>query len=91
MLCVDKSGDSAVFLYFCDHMQGNRCLTTGFRSVDLDDTSLRDSAQSQCNIQAQGTGRDRLHIHLRGRVAELHHCSLAIFFFKLCNRCVERF
>ena len=91
MLRVDKSGDSSVFLYFCDHMQGNRRLTTGFRSVNLDDTSLRDSAQSQCNIQAQGTGRDRLHIHLRGRVTELHHCSLAIFFFKLCNRCVERF
>ena len=41
MLCIDKSGDSAVFLYFCDHMQGNCRLTTGFRSVDLDNTSLR--------------------------------------------------
>ena len=73
MLCIDKSSDTASLLYFCHHMQGNRRLTTGLRSVYLDDSSLRNTAQSQCNIQAQGAGRNRLYIHIRTRITQLHH------------------
>ena len=73
MLSVDKSGDPTALLYFRYHMESDRRLTTGLRSVYLDDSSLRNTAQSQCNIQAQGAGRNRLYIHIRTRITQLHH------------------
>ena len=41
MLCIDKSCDTASFLYLSNRMQGNGRLTTGLRSIDLDDSSFR--------------------------------------------------
>ena len=91
MLCIDKSSDTASLLYFCHHMQGNRRLTTGLRSVYLDDSSLRNTAQSQCNIQAQGAGRNRLYIHIRTRITQLHHRAFSVCFLNLCQRSIQCF
>ena len=52
MLSIDKTGDAASLLYFGDHVERHCCLTAGFRSVYLDDTSLWNSAQSQRKIKA---------------------------------------
>ena len=41
----------AALLRLRDDMQRKRRLTGGFRSVDLHNTSLRNTAKSQCNVQ----------------------------------------
>ena len=51
MLRVDEASDTAALLYLCHHVQGHRGLTTGLRAIDLDDTSLRDAAQSQRQVK----------------------------------------
>ena len=53
MLRINKSGDAASLLYLCHRMQCNRRLTTGFRSVDLYDTSLRQTTDSKRQIKTQ--------------------------------------
>ena len=52
MLSVDKSGDPAALLDFRYHVERDRCLTTGLRSVDLNDTSFRKAAKSEGDIKA---------------------------------------
>ena len=52
MLCIDETGDTASLLNLGYHMKRYGCLTTGLRSVDLDHTSLWNTAQSQRNIKA---------------------------------------
>ena len=78
MLRIDKSGDAVPLLRLCDHMQCNRSLTTGFRTIDFDDTSAGNTAEPQRNIQSQRTGRDSLHVHMRVLIAQLHDRTLAI-------------
>ena len=51
MLRIDEASDTAALLYLCHHVQGHRGLTTGLRAIDLDDTSLRDAAQSQRQVK----------------------------------------
>ena len=52
MLGVDKAGDAVPLLNLGDHVQSYRGLTARLRSVDLYDTSLRDSAESERDIKA---------------------------------------
>ena len=52
MLCINKSRNASTLLYLSYHMKSNRGLTTGFRSVDLNNSSLRNTSCSQCNIKA---------------------------------------
>ena len=51
MFCINKSGNPASFLHFRNHVKCNGCLTAGFRSVNLDDTSLGNTTYSKCNIK----------------------------------------
>ena len=86
VLRVDESCDAAPLLYLGHHMQGNGGLTAGFRSVDLHDTSLGNSAHSQGDIQSQGTCGHGLHLHMSSRLAQLHHGSLAVLFLNMAQR-----
>ena len=51
MLRINKSGNSSALLYFSDHMKGYRGLTGRFRSEDLYDSSLGNTAETQRNVQ----------------------------------------
>ena len=83
MLCVDKAGNSASLLDFCDHMQGNSGLTGGFGTIDLDDPSLGNTAQAQGNVQGQAAGGCRLYVHGISGIAQLHDRALAVLFLDL--------
>ena len=50
MLGIDKARNAAALLHFRNHVQRDRGLTGGLRSVDLDDTPLRNAAESQREI-----------------------------------------
>ena len=50
VLGIDKARNAAALLHFRNHVQRDRGLTGGLRSVDLDDTSLRNAAESQREI-----------------------------------------
>ena len=90
MLSVDEARDAASLLYLGDHMKGHCSLTGGLGSVDLNDPALRDSAQSEGYIKAQGARGNCLNIHLNGRISELHHSSLPVLFLDLQQRRVQR-
>ena len=83
MLRIDKSRNAAPLLHFCDHVQRHGCLTGGFRSIDLNDPSSGDAAKPECDIKAQGSGGDRLNIHLYRGVAKFHDRTLAVLFLYL--------
>ena len=83
MLCINKSCNSSAFLNLCYHVQGNGCLTTGFRSIDLNNTSLRHSAYSECYIQTKRTCRNCLYLHMRTGISKLHHRTLAILLLNM--------
>ena len=85
MLRVNKARNTAPFLYFCHHMERNRGLTGRLRTVYLDNPSLGDTAQSQCNIQTDRTCGNRFYIHIHTGFPQLHHRTLAIGFFNLCE------
>ena len=45
-------------------VQGNRCLTTGFRTIDLNNSSLWKSSKTKCNIKTQRSSWNCLNIHM---------------------------
>ncbi len=45
MLCIDEDADAGILLRLCKHMQRQRRLVGGFRSVDLDYTSAQPTTQ----------------------------------------------
>ena len=91
MLCIDESGNSASLLYLCHHMKCNRRLTTRLWSVNLNHTSLRHTAQSECNVQTDRAGRSRLDIHICSGISKFHDRSLAVGLLNLCNRRIQCF
>ena len=91
MLRVNKSGNSAPFLDFRDHMKRNCRLTTGFRTINLHDSSLGDASQSERNIQTQRACWDRLDIHLCRRITELHDRALPVLLLNLAYRRIQCF
>ena len=46
MFRINKSGNPPSLLHLCNHVQGHRRLTGGFRAVDFYNSPLRDTAQS---------------------------------------------
>ena len=76
MLRIDESDLTAALLRFSKDVQSEGGLTGRFGTVDLDDTALRNTADTKRGIQSQRTGRDRLHIHFRA-VAQAHNSTLA--------------
>ena len=75
VLRVDKGSVTASLLGVSDGMEGDRGLTGGLGAVHLDDTTARQAADTQGNIEGEGTRGD----HLDWRtiiVAEAHNGAL---------------
>ena len=64
MLCINEACDTASLLHFCYHVKSNGGLTRRLRTIYLNDPSLWNTAQSQCDIKADRTGWNRLDIHI---------------------------
>ena len=82
VLHVDEGNIAALLLGFGQNMQGQCGLTTGFRAVHLNDAAPGHAAHAQCQIQADASGRDGIHLH-GGVIAQLHHSALAKLLFDL--------
>ena len=91
MLCINKSGNSASFLYLSHHMQRHGGLTAGFRTVDLYDPSFRDASQTQCNVKAERTCRYCLHIHMYRGIAQFHNRAFTKLLLNLSQGRVQGF
>ena len=63
MFCINKSGNTASFLHFRNHMKRHGRFTAGFRSVYFNDSTFWNPAKPKCNIQAQRTGRNCFNTH----------------------------
>src|SRR3546814_1327511 len=71
-------------------MQGDGGLTRGFRAVDLDDAAARQPADTERDIECDGSGRDDRD-GLAHLVAESHHRTLAVILLDLSHRKFECF
>ena len=71
-----------------EHMQRQRRLTGGLRSVDLNDSALRHATDAERCVERQRAGRNRFHVHLRA-VAQTHDRALAEILFDLQQRSIE--
>ena len=89
MLRVDERCLAARLLRLGDDVQGDRGLTGGFRSVDLDDASARHAADAECEVERDRTGGNGVHIHIQP-LTELHDRTLAVILFDLSERCGQR-
>ena len=76
VLHIDEGNIAALLLGFGQNVQGQCGLTTGFGAVHLNDAAPGHAAHAQCQIQADASGRDGIHLH-GGVIAQLHHCALA--------------
>ena len=77
MLRIHIPCNAAALLHLCHHVQGNRCLTGGFRAINLNDSALRQTANPQRQIQAQRAGRHNLNRHFCIIIPQLHYRTLA--------------
>ena len=91
MLRIDKSRDPAALLHLGYHMQSHSRLTARLRTVDLNDTSLRNAAKTERDVQAQRARGNRLDIHMSSRIPELHHGTLSKLLLNLRKRSVQCF
>lgn len=91
VLRIDKCRFAALLLRFRDDMQSQGRLTGGFRPVDLYDPALRHAAHAGGQVQAYGACGDRIDIHLRRRVPQLHDGALAKLFLDLRHGVSQRF
>ena len=85
VLGIDESRDTASLLRFRHCVESERGLAGTFRTINLDDAALRQTANTQGNIQPQRTGGNRFDIHVR-TLAELHHGALAECLVDLAQR-----
>ena len=53
MLGVDEGRGAAELLDFGDHLQRERGLAGGFRSVDFDDATARQATDAERDVEAQ--------------------------------------
>src|SRR3712207_205675 len=90
MLRVDKRCYATRLLCLCDGVDGQCCLTGTFRSVDLYDTSFRETAHAERRVKANTARGNDLHIlyiliaHAHDRPFSevflyLRHCHLQCF------------
>ncbi|CAD5267570.1 hypothetical protein BOSE46_140178 [Bosea sp. 46] len=90
MLGVDEGADAALLLRFGNGVQRERGLAGGFRSVDLDDTTPRQAADAERDVEAERAGRDRLDLDRLLVLAQAHDRALAESPFDLRERRIER-
>ncbi len=89
VLGIDEGRGAALALAFGDHLQGQRGLARGFRTVDLDHAAARQTAHAQRDVQAQRAGGNGVDGDL-GMVAHAHHGALAELLLDLAERGSER-
>ena len=90
VLRIDEGRRAAELLRLGNAVQRDRGLTGGLRSVDLDDSAARQTADAECKVKTDGAGRDVLDRHA-GVFAEAHDRALAELLFDLAERVGERF
>src|SRR5262245_60431974 len=83
MLRIDISSHAALLLRLSHDLQRQRCLTGGFRSIDLDDAAARHTADPQSHIESERTGRDYGDIFHYTPFAKLHDRPFAKLSFDL--------
>ncbi|MCY1366431.1 hypothetical protein D9M69_533280 [compost metagenome] len=86
MFGIDEGALTAELLHFGDGLQGERGLARGFRAVDLDHATPRQTADAQRNVQAQRAGGDHLDVFQRLAFAQAHDRALAELLFDLGQR-----
>ena len=91
MLCINKPGNSASFLYFRNHVESHRRLTAGFRPVNLNHTTFRNPSESQRKIQAQTARGNSLNRNMRTGISKPHHRAFSEILFQLGDRRIQRF
>ena len=89
VLRVHKGYLAAHFLGLGQHVQCQRGLTGGLRSVDLHNTAPGQAADTQRQIQRQGAGGDGLHVH-RALRAVAHDRPLAVHLLDLLHGRLQR-
>ncbi|MBS1183184.1 MAG: hypothetical protein H6Q99_3064 [Proteobacteria bacterium] len=90
VLGIDESADAAALLRLGHGVQRQRRLARRLRTVDLDDTPLRQAADAERNVETERAGRYRLDFH-HLPLAEAHDGPLAESPLDLRQRGVERF
>ena len=85
VLGVDKRSRAAQLLRLCNAVQRNRGLTGGFRSVDLNDSAARQTADAEREIQTDRASRDVFDVHA-GVFAQTHDRAFAELLFDLTER-----
>ena len=88
---VDEGRLASCLLCFGDDMQRQRCLTGRFRSVNLYNSAFWHAADAGRDIQTDGTAGNRVDIHLRAFITELHNGTLAELLLDLCHRSFQCF
>ena len=83
--------NSALFLGLCDSVDSQGCLTAGLRSVDLYDSALRVSSDSQSMVESDGAARYYLMFIPLWLISQLHDRAFPIVFFNLVDRRLQRF
>ena len=78
----------AAALRFGNRMQRQRRLARAFRPVNLDDTTPRQAADAERDVEAQRAGRDGFDLHLLA-TAQLHRRTLAEGAIDLRKRCFQ--
>ena len=88
VFCVDESCNTAHFLCLCDNMESDCRFTGRFGTIDLDDSSARYTAYSECDIKRECSCRNHFYVHFSGDFAQFHDRTFAEIFFDLANRII---
>ena len=90
MLGIDDCRNTAGFLHLCHRVDSEGRLTGRLRTVDLDDTSFRITADAQSVVQTQTTRRNHGNV-LYLLITQTHDGALSEVFVNLCHRVLQRF
>src|SRR5271165_420678 len=88
---VDERRLSAELLRFCDHVQGHGGFAAGFRAINLDYATARESANTQRGVNGEASAGDYADRHQHVAAAQPHDGSFTVRLFNLGYRCFEKF
>ena len=77
MLGVDEGGNAALLLRLGHDLERQRRLTGRLRAVDFDDAAFRQAADTERDVEAERSGRDRLDLGNLLFGSEFHHGTFA--------------
>src|SRR5574340_952989 len=90
MLRIHEGGGAALLLNFRDHLQGERGLARGFRTINLYHPAARQAADAERDVEAERAGGHHLHVARGTVIAETHDRSLAKLLLDLGERRGQR-